>query len=236
MNSLFNCSTEHFPLFLLMAHALTDRQQQLLDFLREAQTSTGVMPSSREIQQHFGFASQTAAMDLLRALERKGVIQRMAGKARAVVLPKAQDEVWEPNEPSLADLGIQRVPLHGSIAAGMPQDGTGENEGCLHVDLQTLGIPRGTKTFALRVRGESMINAHIMPGDIVILEFREPKNGDIVAALIDGETTLKRYSVRNGKITLKAENPEFGELLPTNELVIQGVMLGLLRRHKEHAA
>ncbi len=213
-----------------MAHALTQRQQQLLEFLRDAQSTTGVMPSSREIQQHFGFASQTAAMDLLRALEKKGIIKRMAGKARAVVLPRQEAEA-NPGA-NLDDLGICRIPLLGSIAAGMPQDTTdAESHACLHVDLQSLGIPRGARTFALKVRGESMIDAHIMPGDFVVLEFREPRNGDIVAALIDGETTLKRYVVNRGVPSLKAENAKYPNLTPARELVIQGVMLALLRRN-----
>jgi repressor LexA len=211
-----------------MAHALTERQLQLLEFLREAQSSTGIMPSSREIQQHFGFASQTAAMDLLRALERKGAIQRFAGKARAVMLPKREEES-----------PVARVPLLGSIAAGMPQmtDGQdGSSGSCLHVDLDSLGIPKSTRTFALKVRGFSMIDAHIMPGDFVVLEFKEPRNGDIVAALIDGETTLKRYVVKNGVPSLKAENADYPDLIPARELVIQGVMLALLRRQQKDAA
>jgi repressor LexA len=216
-----------------MAHNLTERQQQLLDFLNEAQRTTGIMPTSREIQHHFGFASQTAAMDLLRALERKGAIHRQAGKARAVVLPR--NSKYAPAEPSseaaLGELGIRSIPLLGAIAAGMPQDVTGDEAGCLHVDMEGLGLPRSTRAFALKVRGESMIDAHIMPGDFVILEFREPRNGDIVAALIDGETTLKRYVQHKSGPFLKAENRHYPDLLPAHELVIQGVMLALLRKH-----
>lgn len=197
---------------------LTARQQELLDFLRNEHNRTRVMPSTREIQQHFGFASQTAAMDLLRALERKGAIQRLPGKARAVVLP--QDEVPE---------GVRRIPLLGQIAAGMPQDLPGESHGTVGVDLETLGISRHAATFALRVRGDSMIDAHIMDGDCVILENKTPRSGDIVAALIDGETTLKRYIVQDGLPFLRAENSAYPHLTPAQELVVQGVMVGLLR-------
>jgi repressor LexA len=77
-----------------------------------------------------------------------------------------------------------------------------------------------------------MINAHICDGDTVILEFREPRKGDIVAALIDGETTLKRYLVERGHPFLRAENPRFPDLIPARELIIQGVLVALLR----HAA
>jgi repressor LexA len=105
-----------------------------------------------------------------------------------------------------------------------------EKEGCISIDIASIGIPRSARTFALKVRGDSMIDAHICSGDTVILEFREPRNGDIVAALIDGETTLKRYQVSKGKPYLHAENADFPDLSPARELVIQGVLVALLRK------
>lgn len=198
---------------------LTHRQQEILDYLRKSQRQTGIMPSTREIQHSFGFASQTAAMSHLRALERKGVIQRLPGKARAVIFP---DEL---------DRGeIVDVPMYGMIAAGMAQDVEQERQGCISIDVTALGIPRNARTFALKVRGDSMIDAHICNGDTVILEFREPRKGDIVAALIDGETTLKRYLVEKGKPFLRAENPDFPDLIPAQELIIQGVLIALMRQ------
>jgi repressor LexA len=74
-----------------------------------------------------------------------------------------------------------------------------------------------------------MIDAHIVDGDLVILESREPRNKDIVAALIDGETTLKRYVEENRRTFLRAENPRYPDLIPAAELIIQGVMVGLMR-------
>jgi repressor LexA len=201
-----------------MAKGLTKRQQELLDFLKAHQSEFGVMPSTREIQAHFGFASQTAAMSHLRALERKNVILRLPGKARAVVFP---DELEREQ--------IVDIPVYGSIAAGMAESIEAEKEGCISIDIASLGIPRNARTFALRVRGESMIDAHICDGDTVILEFREPRQGDIVAALIDGETTLKRFVMDNGRPFLHAENESFPDIIPARELVVQGVMVGLLR-------
>ncbi|MEY4299637.1 MAG: repressor LexA, partial [Verrucomicrobiota bacterium] len=84
-----------------------------------------------------------------------------------------------------------------------------------------------------RVRGDSMTGAHILEGDIVVLELREPNHGNVVAALIDGETTLKRYLVRNRRPFLRAENPRYPDLIPAHELVIQGVMIALLRKPKD---
>jgi repressor LexA len=202
-----------------MQPELTLRQQEILDYLRKSQRQTGIMPSTREIQHSFGFASQTAAMSHLRALERKGVIQRLPGKARAVIFP---DEL---------DRGeIVDVPLYGSIAAGMSQDVEQERQGCISIDVTALGLPRNARTFALKVRGNSMIDAHICNGDTVILEFKEPRKGDIVAALIDGETTLKRYLVERGKPFLRAENADFPDLIPARELIIQGVLVALMRK------
>lgn len=201
-----------------MSIKLTKRQQELLDYLRDQQHTCGLMPSTREIQRHFGFASQTAAVTHLRALERKGVIQRLAGKARAVVFP--EDLVREE---------IVDIPLYGQIPAGMPSDTQEEPDASISIDVSTLGISRRAQTFALRVRGESMIDAHICDGDTVILEVREPRSGDIVAALIDGETTLKRYVVAKGKPYLRAENENYPDLIPAHELIIQGVMVMLMR-------
>lgn len=199
---------------------LTARQQQLLDYLKQHQREQGLMPSTREIQKHFGFASQTAAVSHLRALEKKGVIQRLPGKARAVIFP----EDLEREE-------ILDIPIYGQIAAGMATDDSQQNdEGCLSIDVATLGIPRSARTFALKVRGDSMIDAHIMPGDFVVLEYREPRHNDIVAALIDGETTLKRYIVQGRRPFLRAENADYPDLIPAHELVIQGVMVALLRQ------
>jgi repressor LexA len=202
-----------------MQPELTQRQREILEYLRLSQRETGIMPSTREIQHYFRFASQTAAMSHLRALERKGVIQRLPGKARAVIFPEDLDRG------EIAD-----IPIYGNIAAGMAQDAEPVRQGCVSVDITALGIPRRARTFALKVRGQSMIDAHICDGDTVILEFREPRKGDIVAALIDGETTLKRYLVEKGKPFLRAENPDFPDLIPARELVIQGVMVALLRQ------
>jgi repressor LexA len=199
---------------------LTARQQELMDFLHEAQRTNGVMPSTREIQAHFGFASQTAAMSHLRALERKGVIKRLPGKARAVVFPE-----------QLHREEIVDVPLYGDIAAGMPEDlGPGNADGCISIDAVSIGLSPRARTFALRVRGDSMIDAHICDGDTAVLEVREPRKGDVVAALIDGETTLKRYVFKGAKPYLQAENEAYPDLIPVQELVVQGVMVALLRR------
>jgi repressor LexA len=143
----------------------------------------------------------------------------LAGKARAVIFPEDLDRAE-----------ICDIPIYGRIAAGFAEGAEQEQEGCISIDVATLGIARKRDTFALVVRGESMIDAHICDGDTVVLEKREPRNNDIVAALIDGETTLKRYVSNKGKLYLQAENSDFPDLIPVDELIIQGVMVALLRK------
>lgn len=197
---------------------LTSRQQQLVDFLREEHRKTGIMPSTREIQEHFGFASQTAAVSHLQALEKKGVIQKLAGKARALMFT---DELER--EP------IVDIPIYGQVPAGYGDDGVPEPEGQLSVDVRSMGLALNANVYALKVRGDSMIDAHIMDGDVVVMEDRPAANRDIVAALIDGETTLKRLVIENRKRFLRAENVDYPDLLPLQELLIQGVLVGLVR-------
>lgn len=198
---------------------LTQRQKEVLDFIQHEQRDKGYTPSTREIQNHFGFASQTSVMQYLSALERKGVLDRPAGKARALITP-------------LGKMRITDIPIYGEIPAGMAAVNEQTAEGHISLDAASANVSNNTRTFGLKVRGDSMIGAHILDGDVVILEDRpDPHNGDIVAALIDGETTLKRYVAEKGRRPyLKAENPAFPDLTPVRELCIQGVMISLVRK------
>ena len=197
---------------------LTERQQDVLGFIQSEQREKGLTPSTREIQKHFGFASQTSVMQYLDVLERKGFLGRHARKARALITPAQKVRITD-------------VPIYGEIPAGMAVLTEQSAEGHLSLDSATVNASKNGHTFALRVRGDSMIEAHILDGDLVILEDRkDARHGDIVAALIDGETTLKRYVTERGRPYLKAENPLFPNLIPARELRIQGVMVSLVRK------
>jgi repressor LexA len=197
---------------------LTERQRDVLEFIQLEQREKGITPSTREIQHHFGFASQTSVMQYLGTLERKGFLDRHARKARALITP-------------VQKVRITDVPIYGQIPAGMATLTEQTIEGHISLDARSVNASKNGKTFALRVRGDSMIEAHIVDGDIVILEDRKDvQNGDIVAALIDGETTLKRYVMEHGRPYLKAENPLYPNLVPARELRIQGVMVSLVRK------
>ncbi len=204
---------------------LTERQKNVLDFIQREQREKGVTPSTREIQSHFGFASQTSVMQYIVALERKGFLDRHPRKARALITPAMKVRITD-------------IPIYGQIPAGMSALTEQTIDGHVSLDARSANISRNRSTFALCVRGDSMIGAHIIDGDIVILEeSKEVHNGDIVAALIDGETTLKRYVVEHGRPYLKAENPRYPNLIPARELKIQGVMVSLIRkqeRRKKH--
>jgi repressor LexA len=197
---------------------LTSKQQAVLAYVQAHHRQHRHHPSVREIQAHFGFASPFAVTRHLQALQRKGVLERVIGKARAFIEPG-----HKLRQPAL------EIPLYGVIPAGLPNANEQEPDGFITFDSATFGLSHNARLFALRVRGDSMIGVHILDGDTVFLTQREPRPRDIVAALIDGESTLKRFLVQRCRPFLRAENPAYPDLLPASELVIQGVMVGLLR-------
>ncbi len=200
---------------------MTKRQQEIYDYIQNYQMEHGFAPSQREIQGHFGFSSQTTVADHLRLMEKKGCIDRQSGCARAITL--AAEVI------STAAQRLGHIPVYGTIPAGLPLDNRQENDGFIKIDLLGFKLPVNHRCYGLKVRGDSMIDAHICDGDIVIMEVRQGRPGDIVAALIDGETTLKRLVMAKGRPFLRAENPRYKNLIPAGELIIQGVMIGLVR-------
>lgn len=222
---------------------MTERQKAILEYIRRHFSENHYWPSIRDIQSEFGFKSTNAVTGHLRALERKGNIARVPGQARAYRLasesatsPCAKVSAPLPFTPEfLRDVDesdLLSIPIYGAIAAGFP-DGVepGEPIAHLQIDPETAGVRRSAKLFALRVRGDSMIEAGINDGDTVILEKGEGRPGDIVAALIDGEVTLKRLLLgRDRKAYLKAENPAYPDLKPAASLSVQGIARTLVRR------
>jgi repressor LexA len=204
---------------------LTRAQQRVLDFVQTEIHGGRNVPTLREIASRFCFRSHRAAACHLDALKRKGFLESDTGKARSLRLTSP-----------LAKLRsrIVDIPLLGSIPAGLAASREQDAEGCVSVDIETVGFKPTRNTFALRVSGDSMIGKHICDGDIVVLEHgQEPRNGQIVAALIDGASTLKTFVLKGGKPYLKAENPKYPDLIPAQELMIQGVFKALIRRARE---
>lgn len=200
---------------------LTPAQQRILDFIQREVQAGKPIPTLREIAGQFGFRAHRAAACHLEALKRKGFLQSTPGKARALRITTPLQKLRGP---------VLDIPLFGSIPAGLAERREQEADGCVSIDVNSVGYKPTKNAFALRVTGDSMIGRHILSGDCVVLEHGpEPRNGEIVAALIDGESTLKTFILKGGKPYLKAENPKYPNLIPAQELVIQGVFRALIR-------
>lgn len=200
----------------------TKRQTEVLRII-ERQCSLGEpAPTLREIGQELGLPNVSAVAKHVQALRRKGLLDLLEGKSRSLRVSSPLRAMQS---------AVAHIPIFGSIPAGFAQDREQSAEGCVSVDVETLGFKPGRNTFALRVSGDSMVGRHILSGDIVILEHGpEPRHGDIVAALIDGESTFKTFLRKNGKPFLMAENPRYPNLIPAEELMIQGVFKTLIRK------
>jgi repressor LexA len=202
---------------------LTLRQQEILQFIEAEQRMGRPAPSVREIANHFKLRSPGSVADHLAALRKKGFLKDGTGQARSLEILSSINKFRR---------AVMDVPIYGTIPAGYAQERQQEANGCISVDIQSIGVRPSARTFALEVRGDSMIGKHILPGDYAILEHGlSAVSGDVVAALIDNESTLKTFISEKGKQPfLKAENPKYPKLIPANELVIQGVMVALIRK------
>ena len=201
---------------------LTKKQAAVRKFIDSELKAGRACPTHREIASHFGFASPNGAARHLKALVKKGVLIAEQGKARSLRIE---------NFPGVQRGIIAEIPLFGSIPAGFGEEREQEPEGCVLVDIATIGFKPTQNTFCLRVKGDSMIGRHICDGDIVILEHGpEPRHGQIVAALLDRKSTLKTFIQKGNKRFLKAENPAYPDLIPSEELMIQGIFKALIRQ------
>lgn len=205
---------------------LTARQHEVLDFIRSFVERHGVPPTVREIGERFRFTAR-AAFDHLRALERKGMLVRRVTSKRAsrtLVLPSHRG--GRRSEPG-------GIPLLGRIAAGSPTTATEHHEDTIPLRPEWLGSG-GQEVFALRVRGDSMIDAHIMDGDLVLVRRQEGAGpGDIVAALLDGEATVKRFAREGDAVVLRPEHPTMKPIVVGSgrgDFRILGKVIGLLRQ------
>ncbi len=198
---------------------LTEKQEAILDYIRRVQSERSVPPSTRQIQRQFGYESQNAAMNHLRALARKGQIHQIDGSAWGLKVHEIQ--------------GHFELPIYGTIPAGAPSSQEQQPQETIEFDPAIFRVKHPERLWGLEVHGDSMIDAHILDGDIAVLERREAKAGDIVAALVDETTTtLKRLAYVKGKPVLKPENARYSVIVPKQHLEIQGVLVGLIGRAK----
>ena len=203
---------------------LTSRQREILNFLRAFSVRHGMPPTVREIGEQFKITPR-AVFDHLRALERKGMLQRRRTArrtSRGFVVVDA--DAGRP--------GYRSVPVLGRIAAGAPLLAEENREGELGIAPSSL--PGGGEgLFALRVRGESMIEAHICDGDLILVRGQDSAQpNDIVVAMVDGEATVKRFARQGDRVLLKPEHPTMAPIViepGTQNFRILGKFVGLLR-------
>jgi len=197
---------------------LSDRQAKILDYIRYVTKVRNYPPSVREIGEAVGLSSSSTVHNHLNQLERRGLIKRDPSKSRTVQLVEGS-EIESKRRSSVA------VPVVGSVAAGAPILAEQNIEDTLVLSSDV--VQEGW--FLLRVRGDSMINAGILDGDMVLVKpQREAPDGTIVVARMEDEATCKRLRRSNGKILLEAENPAY-EPITTDDAELVGVVKGVMR-------
>ena len=202
---------------------LTRKQKEILEFIKKTMFKKGVSPTFREIMQFFGFKSIKTVQDHIKALERKGYIKKDPNKSRSIIL--------EDFSKTLKD--TVRVPILGQISAGKPIFAEENIEG--YINLDKFLIKHSKDIFALKVKGDSMINAGILDGDYVTVK-KQPtvENGEIACVLIDNEATVKRFYKRDTHIELRPDNDKYQPIIVTQELnkniFVLGKVIGIFRR------
>lgn len=199
---------------------LTEAQEAVLAFMVRHQAANARPPSLREICEEFGFASHNAARNHVQALVKKGlVVDTGDGRSYAAKVKEVQEHLFT-------------IPVYGTIPAGLPAANPADADETIRIDPKVFRLRSVKGLFALHVRGDSMVDAQIADGDIALLRQDEPHPGQIVAALIDGASTLKRLVRERSRTFLRAENRRYRDLIPTEGLTIQGVFVGVIGRGK----
>ena len=196
----------------------TPRQKQILDFVTRSIDRRGFAPSIQEICDHFDLASTATVHKHLKNLAARGLLTRESHRSRALEVPSAASEAAE-------------IPLLGRVAAGVPIEAV-SNHDTISIPSDWLG--RGER-YALKVRGDSMIDAHIEDGDIVVVDRRDTaRPGDTVIALVDdAEATVKVYRPQaDGRVRLEPRNPSLKPMIfEASRVRVQGVVVGVMRRY-----
>jgi len=203
-----------------MKKRITDRQREIYEFIRTSIDGRSIPPTIREIGEAFGIRSTNGVEKHLAALERSGFVMREHGKSRGISLRA------DGKRP------LATVPLLGRVAAGMPVLSPENHEGEIAVDISQFSLRSPNNLFALKVRGESMIDAHIIDGDTLIVRVQSTaQSGDIVVALVNGEATVKRLFVEKSRVRLQPENSSMKPLnLDRGDFRIIGRVVGVVRR------
>ena len=202
---------------------LTDRQQAILDFVRERIARDGMPPTWAEIAQAFGFRQTRAAQKHLLALEAKGCLTLLPGKARGIRLREREVPASAPRDEQVD------LPVLGRVAAGVPIGADIGSERQVRLDRSLFST---TPDYLLRVQGDSMRDDGILDGDLVAVHrTNDARDGQVVVARIDGELTIKRLEHRDGRLRLLPRNPAHPpiDVQPGQDFAIEGVYCGLIR-------
>ena len=217
---------------------LTSKQLKLLNFLRKSFKNNKISPSFEEMKLALGLKSKSGIHRLVSALEERGFIKRLHNKARAIKIINENEEEnihskRSYNKKNLVEFDTAKnVKIYGKIAAGTPIEAIENPEGYMSIPSEM--IKNTNQHYALKVSGESMIDAGILDGDIAVLEKTEyVKNGDIVVALIDSqEATLKRIRKKSNAIALEPANKNFEtRIFGPKRVTIQGKLVGIIRNY-----
>jgi repressor LexA len=232
---------------------LTRKQHELLMFINQRLTATGVSPSFDEMKDALNLRSKSGIHRLISGLEERGFIRRLAHRARALEVVKLPEESAAPGSaerkfsptvirgdfsgalpgsPVATDSEAVELPLYGRIAAGTPIEALRDQSASIGVPATLLG--RGGEHYALEVAGDSMVDAGILDGDTVIIQRCDTAdNGAIVVALVDNlEVTLKRLRRRGASIALEPANQTYEtRIFGPDRVKVQGKLVGLLRRY-----
>jgi len=227
-----------------MATKLTERQQEILNLIRQTVVRTGFPPTRAEIARALGFRSPNAAEDHLKALARKGAIELTAGASRGIRLTEPVDVPGTPLADGAATpsglagfaeaMSRLVLPLVGRVAAGSPILAAEHVEREVGVDP---GLFAQTPDYLLKVRGMSMRDAGILEGDLLAVKrATEARNGQIVVARLGDDVTVKRLQHRQGHIELLPENPDFSPIVVdgTLDFALEGIAVGLIRTQALH--
>jgi repressor LexA len=199
--------------------ATTEKQQRILAVIRQFTSERGFPPSVREIGERVGLSSSSTVQSHLKTLERRGLLKRDPTKPRALVATRGEDDVERVESATL--------PLLGRVAAGVPITATENLEE--QFVLPASWVPR-SGGFMLRVKGDSMVDAAILDGDLIVVEPRPTAdNGEIVVAMIDGEATVKRFFRERGRVRLQPENSTM-EPIYADDVTIVGRVEAVIRR------
>ncbi len=210
---------------ILMRHRDLDKQQKIIDFVNRQVAEKGYPPSVREICQAVGFKSTSTVHAYIKKLEEDGQIIKDATKPRALRINDDSRSM----EGYIADQEIENIPVLGKITAGQPILAVENVEETFPVPVQYL---ENSTVFMLKVRGDSMINAGILDGDyLMIKQQNTAQNGDMVAALIEDEATVKTFYREKNHIRLQPENPAYEPIIVENNLQILGKVIGLFRKY-----